>query len=167
MIKEDSRCRVRLPQHMFDNDIEWKDREKVFVALFMNLTYHGGWNTTYYINAQDCGRILAGHASYPNIWKNLREIFVIGVINEFTISVTPKKVGRYHAKMPVKAPNDMCIIKDVDALLMWYYLVGRLSAGNVVEDHSETTNKQVVWTKNEDGKLMDRLLEYQIEWPKR
>lgn len=168
MIKEKSKCRVRLPQHMFDMDIEWTDREKIFVSLMMNITYHNGWNCTYYMNAQDAGRILGGHGNLQNCYKKLRKLFVIGIINDYTISITPMKTKHMHAKMPIRAVcPEQATIKDVDSLLMWYYLVGRLSAGNIVEDHDKTINKQVVWTKHEDGKLMGRFLEYQIEWPQK
>lgn len=160
-----STVRPELPRYAMEMGIEWNQRELIFISLIWNIAWAGGWDTTYYMNTQDASRILNAYGSKNTIWKKLRNVFDIGVMNEYTLSITPHKVEKMNLGMPIKW-HETVIITDGSCLQMWYYLVGRLSCGNVLEDVERIKHgKHLVWSQHQEGKFLSSRLEKQIQWP--
>jgi len=165
-VNVNSTVRPQLPRYAMEQGIEWNQRELIFISLIWNIATVGGWDTTYYMNTQDASRILNAYGSKNTIWKKLRTIFDIGVMNEYTLSITPHEVDRMHHGMPIQYTEKPVIITEGGALQMWYYLVGRLSCGNVLSDVERIKHgKHLVWNQHQEGKLLSGRLEKQIQWP--
>lgn len=165
-VNDQSRVKPQVPAYVMEKGIEWSDREIIFISLIFNLAREGGWNTVYYMHAKDAGRILKGYGSRPVVYDNLREVFDIGILNDYTIMIRPHKQEKYHQHLPLIWRGEPVTITDGPALLMWYYLVGRLSCGEVLgEPSTPVDGKALVWKSTEEGKVLSRILENQIEWP--
>jgi|TARA_R110000850_G_scaffold48044_1_gene119574 hypothetical protein len=163
---EESKVKPRLPEYAMIQGIEWTEREIVFISLITNIAMEGGWNTTYQMNIQDCTRILKGLGERPTVWKNLRKIFDIGILNKYTVSITPHQTKMNHLGFPKIYRGEPVVLKDIKVLMVWYYLVGRLSCGDVLgEPDTPTSAQKIRWTQKDEGKRLARNLEYQVEWP--
>ena len=122
---------------------ELDDREKVIANLMLNIAYidykqtderaYTGWkDTEYYFYKKDLGRIM-NTESLTSSYSTLREIFYIGQLNEFTISMRFIKAENKYGGSPDFYFDELTEEKYIR---LHYYLMGRLSypEGVIEED---------------------------------
>lgn len=174
MIYEESLVRPRIPRYVIDTSIEeefeWREEEIMFISLITNISLLSdkGWETTYYMNAQDAAKVLRRLPEFDKTWVRLRKVFDIGVLNKYTISITPHRTD-LHLGQPIvyRYNDDKYIIKDVKNLMTWYYLVGRLSGGDVLsEPDTPVHGFKLAWTESYEAERLSGILRHQIKWPK-
>ena len=134
---------LRIPKEWVDA-CDWTDREKVFLAmLFILIKDAKSWNTRFYMHWNDF-RILnryhgvtpSGHSGSSGKLNRLRKILEIGLLNEFTVSIEPKPYTARQGTSGFPAYYEVDIT-DTKAIQVWFYILGRYSGGNMVEDHNE------------------------------
>jgi len=142
--------KVHIPKYAADMDIEWTDREKVFLAFMLEVSYAEGWETAYYMHITDISRILGFHAlKLHTATENLRKVFNIAKLSEFTVRIQGKDPGKYHEGKLVRSFTEP--LTDYKAIAMWYYLAGHMVKGldHMFNDHAD--GKEIVYTHREQG----------------
>lgn len=127
--------KVLIPKFAQDMDIEWTDRELVFMALMLEIGWHEGWETRYFMHTHDYSKILG---CYPlkadETFKRLSKVFQIAQLNTFTIAIQGVNPGRRWGGKVVKSQPIQ--LEDPTAIAMWYYLCGAMLHGidNLLSD---------------------------------
>jgi len=155
--------KIYMPKFATDMDIEWTDREKVFLAFMLEVSYVEGWETTYYMHITDFCRIIGSHpAKLVNSLTNLRQVFRIAHLSNFTIRIQGRNPGKYHDGTLVKSQLQQ--LTDYKAIAMWYYLAGHMVKGfdHMLSDHEE--GKEIVYThRDQFSNEQSRRLNSQLE----
>lgn len=142
--------RLYIPKLAADMDIEWTDREKVFLAFMLELSYVEGWETAYYMHTTDFTRILGTHpAKLINSLVNLRQVFKIAQLSKYTVRIQGISQPKYFLGTVPK--SDLQRITDYKAIAMWYYLAGHMVKGldHMITDHED--GKEIVYTHPKQG----------------
>ena len=138
---------VNIPRFAEDYD-DWTDHEKVFMHLMLNLTGMDGALTVFHFYHEDFCNIL-GYDKNTHYWtkvENLRRIFVIGFVNDDTVTVQYKPSvfrkqngGRSNRNGKGKITKGKGYVTNHKALNVHYYLMGRTASGDFTSPNEDNS----------------------------
>lgn len=120
--------KVLIPKFAEDMDIEWTDRELIFMALMLEVGWEEGWETRYYMHTHDYSKILGCQPlKATTTFDNLQKVFKIAQLNTFTIAIQGRDLGRLWGGKIVKSQPIQ--LTDPKAIAIWHYLCGTMLHG--------------------------------------
>jgi len=134
---------------------DWLDDELLFMSFMHWSMYQNSINTQFYMYAQDVSIFLGCYnncrGTWDNILSNIRRVFVVGRLNEFTVTF------HYHNELLDYVQDIQTIeveITDPMVISRWSYLVGRIGKGkDIFEEHDDELyykqphTAQLLWWK--------------------
>ncbi len=142
--------RVYIPKYISDMGIEWSDRELVFLAFMLEVSYAEGWETAYYMHNTDFTRILGYHSLKVEAkLPKFRPAFKIAKLSDHTIRIQGKSPDKYFDGNIVR--SELKLLTDYKAIAIWYYLAGHMVKGldHMFSDHKD--GKEIVYTHRTQG----------------
>lgn len=129
--------KILVPINAVDNGLS--DRELVLCNLLLSFIKEHGRMVKYFIHTGDLKRILGkvNATYYDAILEGPRKVFHIGVLNSYTATIefiaTNNNLHKNGAVI-----TDYAEITDLDAIRLYYYLIGRQTGSVLVEERTET-----------------------------
>ena len=144
--------KIKLPTQC--RDLNLNDREKIFAWLIyeaaIKLKTKDWYKYEFNFHSRDINHILGKPAANP-AFKNLRKVFNIGVLNEWTVSVNwikPRFAGNRH-QFPDSYEDTL---KDPELFVMYAYLLGRcVSKETLFADESHLLYEK--WHRPANGQI--------------
>ena len=114
------------------------DRELVLCNLMLSFMKDNGRFVRYYIHTGDLKRILGkvNATFYDTILEGPRKVFTIGILNSYTATIE-YKTSKQNIHKNGSIVTGYEEINDLDAIRLYYYLIGRQTGSQLVEDRPE------------------------------
>ena len=134
---------VNIPRRL--KDMEWEDRESVFMAFMVMVCQKEGYESWFNFNHADLKKIVGKPKTANFDWHGrltvrLREVFDFAVIDENNVMVKWKindsKYWHTRPRKNVDLESRSAVvpyrINDLYRIKMWCYLMGHISSGNTL-----------------------------------
>ena len=129
--------KIPVPQYVLKHD-DWTDREMVLLSLllyFYSIDYKLG--VTYYMHSADIKRMVdamnvTGPAGFDKYLDRLRRVLKIGMLSwdVWSVQFNPE---RHELSRNGRVERTLYDIQDVQAIGLFYYLAGRLTAPDIIK----------------------------------
>lgn len=147
---------LKVPEFVANHD-DWLDDELLFMSFMHWSMDQNNINTQFYMYAQDVSIFLGCYnncrGTWDNILSNIRRVFEVGRLNEFTVTF------HYNHELLNHIQDIETIdveITDPMVITRWSYLVGRIGKGkDIFEEHDnrlyykQPHTAQSVWWKQQ------------------